>query len=80
MHELSITEELLQIIHRRAEEEGIQKILDINLKIGRYSGVFADALLFAFEVLSRDTISEGARVNIEESDGRELQIISFEGE
>jgi len=80
MHELSITEELLMIIHRRAEEEGIQKISKINLKIGKYSGVFTDALLFAFDVLSKDTISEGARINIEETGGSELQVLSFEGD
>ncbi len=80
MHELSITEELLQIIHRRAAEEGMKKILRIDLKIGKYSGVFADALLFAFDVLSKDTISEGANVSIEESVGSELQVISFEGD
>ncbi len=80
MHELSITEELLKMIHRRAEEEGMQKISKINLKIGKYSGVLADALLFAFDVLSKDTISEGAHISIEESGGSELQVLSFEGD
>jgi len=80
MHELSITEELLQIINEKALEAGINKVYEINLKIGEFSGIFSDALLFAFEVLSKDTITEGAIVKIEKSNGDELQVLSFEGD
>ncbi len=65
MHEVSIAEEMLEIIHKRASEEGIQKVIAINLKIGEYSGVFPDSLKFAFEVLSKGKITEGANLNIE---------------
>lgn len=80
MHELSITEELLHIINEKALEAGISKVYEINLKIGEFSGIFSDALLFAFEVLSKDTITEGAIVKIEKSNGDELQVLSFEGD
>jgi hydrogenase nickel incorporation protein HypA/HybF len=80
MHELSIAESLLQIIKDRASEEGISRIHKINLKIGEYSGIFTDALIFAFEMIAKDTISEGALINIEKSPGDELQIMSFEGD
>ena len=65
MHELSIAEELLHIIEKRADQEGIQKVDRINLRIGELSGVFPDSLEFAFEVLSKGKISEGAYINIE---------------
>ena len=80
MHELSIAEELLQIITTKASQVGIGKINQINLKIGEFSGVLSDALVFAFEMLSKDTISEGARIEIEQSRGNELQVLSFEGD
>ncbi|MGQ9615645.1 MAG: hydrogenase maturation nickel metallochaperone HypA/HybF [Spirochaetota bacterium] len=80
MHELSIAEALLDLIQKRAACEGIKKVYEINLKIGEFSGVFIDSLRFAFEMLSKDTITEGASLNIETTPGYELQVISFEGD
>ncbi|UCB44769.1 MAG: hydrogenase maturation nickel metallochaperone HypA [Spirochaetota bacterium] len=65
MHELSIAEELLHLIESRAHQEGIKKVDQINLRIGELSGVFPDSLEFAFEVLSKGKITEGAYINIE---------------
>jgi hydrogenase nickel incorporation protein HypA/HybF len=67
MHELSIAEELLDIIEKRAGQEGIQKVDRINLRIGELSGVFPDSLEFAFEVLSKGKITEGAYLDVEMS-------------
>jgi len=80
MHELSIAEELLQIITKKASQVGIGKIEQINLKIGEFSGILPDALVFAFEMLSKGTITDGARIEIERSGGYELQVLSFEGD
>jgi hydrogenase nickel incorporation protein HypA/HybF len=80
MHELSIAEELLSIITEKAAQVGIHKISRIDLKIGEFSGILPDALVFAFEMLSKETMSEGARIEIEESEGNELQVLSFEGD
>ena len=65
MHELSIAEELLDIIYRYAEDAGISKISSVNLRIGEFSGIFPDSLEFAFEVLSEGKITENADLNIE---------------
>jgi hydrogenase nickel incorporation protein HypA/HybF len=80
MHELSIAEELLQIITKKALQVGIGKIERINLKIGQFSGVLPDALIFAFEMLTKDTVAQDAVVEIEQSEGSELQVLSFEGD
>ena len=80
MHELSIAEELLDIIIHRARDEHIGSVNTINLRIGRYSGILPDCLTFAFEMLSKDTVAEEARVFVEETEGNELQILSFEGD
>lgn len=65
MHELSIAEELLEIITTRASQEGIRKVEKINLRIGEFSGIMPDSLEFAFEMLSKGTLTEGASVEIE---------------
>ena len=80
MHELSIAEELLNIITEKARQVGIEKISRITLRIGEFSGVLPDALVFAFEMLSKDTMSQDACIEIEESEGSELQVLSFEGD
>jgi hydrogenase nickel incorporation protein HypA/HybF len=80
MHELSIAEELQKIIIEKASEAGIHTIERISLRIGEYSGILPDALIFAFEMISRDTITEHARIDIEQSEGSELQVLSFEGD
>ncbi len=65
MHELSIAQELLDIIFVNAEEAGIRSVSEVNLRIGEYAGIFPDSLQFAFEVLSQDKMTEGASLNIE---------------
>ena len=65
MHELSIAQELLEIITRRASQEGMGKVEKVNLRIGEFSGVMPDALEFAFEMLSKGTLTEGASVEVE---------------
>jgi hydrogenase nickel incorporation protein HypA/HybF len=80
MHELSIAEELLQIIAKEAAQAGITRIQRIDLKIGEFAGILPDALVFAFEMLSKDTPSEDAKIVIEEASGHELQVLSFEGD
>jgi len=65
MHELSIAQELLDIIFVNAEEAGIHSVSEVNIRIGEYAGIFPDSLQFAFEVLSQDKMTEGASLNIE---------------
>jgi hydrogenase nickel incorporation protein HypA/HybF len=65
MHELSIAEELLGIIVDKAEKAGVRKVVEVNLRIGDYSGILPEALEFAFQVLSHGKITDGAHLNIE---------------
>ena len=65
MHELSIAQDMLDIALRTAEQRGATRILALNAKIGEWSTVEPDALDFAFEVLRRGTIADGAQLRIE---------------
>ena len=65
MHELSIAEELLEIIETKAREADIGRVERITLRIGEYSGIMPEALEFAFSVLSRGKPSEGAEIEIQ---------------
>jgi hydrogenase nickel incorporation protein HypA/HybF len=50
---------LLTTVSSAAEREGGGSVRKIHLRIGELSGVSVEALQFAFEVLSRDTICDG---------------------
>jgi len=65
MHELGITEEILNIAITKAREADSKKVLQINLVIGDASSIVGDCVQFCFDFVSRDTIAEGARLNFQ---------------
>lgn len=65
MHEFSIATSLLSIIAEEAVQFQGARVKTVTLKIGTLSGVVPEALEFAFQVLSEDTVAEGARLVIE---------------
>jgi hydrogenase nickel incorporation protein HypA/HybF len=65
MHELSLMESTLEIALENARRQGAQKIHQLNLRVGAMSGVVPEALEFAFDACTQDTIAEGANLKIE---------------
>ena len=63
MHELAITQSMLDLVLKQAEEAGSEKIDRINLVIGEMTGVVGRCIQFYFDFLSRDTPAEGAELN-----------------
>jgi hydrogenase nickel incorporation protein HypA/HybF len=66
MHEFSICKSLIEIIEKEAMPYGGAKVVTVRLRIGELSGVVPNALRFAFEVLSKGGITEGASLLIED--------------
>lgn len=66
MHELSITESIVDTV---CEHVGEQPVRALTLEIGALSGVVADAVRFCFEVCAHGTPLEGARLDIVASPG-----------
>ncbi len=65
MHEVSVAQSLLDIAIKQCREAGYQRINSILLKIGEAAGIQIDALRFAFEIIKKDTIAEGAELIIQ---------------
>lgn len=59
MHELSVASAVLDTALRHAED---RRVLVVSLRIGHLRQVIPDSLAFYFEIVSRDTPAEGARL------------------
>jgi len=66
VHELSVALNLIELVTERANSAGAGRVEVVHLRLGRLAGVAADALAFSFEIASRGTPVEGARLVIEE--------------
>lgn len=66
MHELSITQSLIDAVVDRIGE---RKVLAVNVRVGPLSGVLPDAMRFCFDVASAGTPLDGAQLMIEEPRG-----------
>jgi hydrogenase nickel incorporation protein HypA/HybF len=62
MHELSVTEGILNLAIEHANKAGASKVTSINLVIGRLSSIVDDSVQFYWETISEDTICSGAKL------------------
>jgi len=65
MHEMGIAQNILDIAVATARKEGASKITRINLVAGELRGIEPMQLTFCFAIVARDTIANGAYINIE---------------
>jgi hydrogenase nickel incorporation protein HypA/HybF len=67
MHELSIVEALIDQVSHELDHAGQRgRVVQLDVSIGRLSGVHPDSIRFAFELLSPGTILDQAKIVIEE--------------
>jgi hydrogenase nickel incorporation protein HypA/HybF len=65
MHELGVTENIVNIALAKAGEAQASKVVKINLVVGELSGFVPDCIQFYFDSLSKDTIAQGAVLHFE---------------
>jgi len=64
VHELSLSNGMLDIIQRQALEQRFARVRVVRLEIGALSCVEPDALAFCFESVTRGSVAEGAALDI----------------
>lgn len=64
MHECSVTEQLVSIAKSHAESANAVSVKKVSVVVGEVTGYMADSLRFYFTLLSRDTILEGAELDV----------------
>ncbi len=63
MHELSITQSILEIALRHGSQARATKITNLNLVIGQLSSVVDDSVQFYWDMIAEGTIAEGAQLH-----------------
>ncbi|BCR06577.1 putative hydrogenase nickel incorporation protein HypA [Desulfuromonas versatilis] len=69
MHEVGITQSIVEIAERTARSGGAKRVLSVTVEIGALSGVIPEAVEFCFEACSKGTFLENARLIIERVPG-----------
>lgn len=71
MHELGITRNIVAICAEQASAHGAHsRVTRVTMEVGKLSAVMPDALRFCFEVCAKDTVLEGAALEIIEVPGQ----------
>ena len=63
MHELSITQSILTIALKHAEQANAKHISALNIVMGELSSVVDDSVQFYWDLIAKDTIAEGAMLH-----------------
>lgn len=85
MHELSLLEDVLTIIEDNAESQGYKAVKKVCLEIGALSCVEPEALRFGFDIVMKNSLAEGATLDIVtmpgqaicEQCGREIEVFAL---
>lgn len=64
MHELSVTEGLINIITDQVKDTNVARVCAVNLVIGDLASIVDDSVQFYFDILSKGTVAEDARLAI----------------
>jgi hydrogenase nickel incorporation protein HypA/HybF len=78
MHELGIALSIVEIAEAELTRHGGERVRAVHLQVGTLSGVAKEALNFSFNLACEGTPVEGSRLDIEEIEGRDLEILRME--
>ncbi len=69
MHEIALTESIVEIAVETAQREGASRVRKVSVDVGALSHVEPEALVFSFSAVSAGTIAEGAMLEIARTPG-----------
>ena len=65
MHELTVTQSILDIALRHAQKAQAKRVIAINLVMGKLSTVVDDSVQFYWDMIAQGTIAAGAQLHFE---------------
>ncbi len=70
MHEISLCEGVLQILEDSAQNQNFTRVKTVWLEIGALAGVELEAMRFGFDVVTKGSLADQAKLEIIEIPGR----------
>lgn len=64
MHEVSVIEEIIEVVNDQIREYPGKKVQSITLKIGKFRNYVPDIMRFSWESMTKDTDLDGASLRI----------------
>lgn len=65
MHELAITRNIIAIVDSESEKNGFERVVEISLRVGEYSGIVPSCIREFFPIAAKGTKAENAELTIE---------------
>ncbi|HVN54871.1 MAG TPA: hydrogenase maturation nickel metallochaperone HypA [Anaerolineaceae bacterium] len=72
MHELAVTESILDLSIKHARKSNASRVTDIYITIGRLSSIVDDSVQFYWDLISEGTICAGAQLHFDRIPARLL--------
>lgn len=63
MHEMSIAQSIVDIVQEEVARNGVERLVAINIAVGKLSAVVPQQLAFCFSIITVDTNLAGATLN-----------------
>jgi len=70
MHELAVTESLLNTACDYAEKNQADRVICLNIIIGKLSGIIDESVQFYWDIISKETLCSNATLNFEKKPAR----------
>lgn len=80
MHEFHLIKDMFADLLKLGQEQKAKKMTRIYLRLGVFTEINEDILLYYFKEYGSGTILENAEIEIEKSNSRELSLVSFDCE
>ena len=64
MHEVSVVANIVEAILHELENYNVERVEDVNIVIGDLTSLGFEQLEFAFEIVTKDTLLEGCKLNL----------------
>ena len=64
MHELSVAQEIINIVNSYLPDNNVANVKAVKVKVGKLSNILSDSLSFCFEALTNESHLKGAKLEI----------------
>ncbi len=80
MHEFHLVENLIENVITKAREGNHEKVAAINVILGKDSHVTDENLKFLMELRCKETVADGACINVKHAEGKKVFVESIDVE